>query len=234
MSYCVNCGVELGEGTKVCPLCQTPVVNPRDLEPREVKPFFATRQEKIQPVSKRSMALLLTSMFASVAVCCGLLNLALRPDLMWSLYAAGAAVMLWIFFVPPLIWRNMTLPVKTFLNMGAVALYVLLIALETRGMDWYMELALPILFTGAVLVLVICDFVRDGKHSLLTSSVAVLIGVGLQCGMIEFVVDRYVRGTWQPGWSLIVVAVCIGLSVPLIVVRSVSSLREEARRRFHV
>ena len=29
MSYCVNCGVELDSTASFCPLCRTPVVNPR-------------------------------------------------------------------------------------------------------------------------------------------------------------------------------------------------------------
>ena len=32
MSYCVNCGVELDASAKECPLCNTPVLNPRELE----------------------------------------------------------------------------------------------------------------------------------------------------------------------------------------------------------
>ena len=28
MSYCVNCGVKLADSEPVCPLCQTPVINP--------------------------------------------------------------------------------------------------------------------------------------------------------------------------------------------------------------
>ena len=30
MSYCVNCGVELERNAGECPLCNTPVVNPRE------------------------------------------------------------------------------------------------------------------------------------------------------------------------------------------------------------
>ena len=29
MSYCVNCGVELDNTVKQCPLCDTVVINPR-------------------------------------------------------------------------------------------------------------------------------------------------------------------------------------------------------------
>ena len=31
MSYCVNCGVELDASSRECPLCNTPVINPREL-----------------------------------------------------------------------------------------------------------------------------------------------------------------------------------------------------------
>ena len=31
MSYCVNCGVELEASLKACPLCHTPVINPKQI-----------------------------------------------------------------------------------------------------------------------------------------------------------------------------------------------------------
>lgn len=39
MSYCVNCGVELGKGLKKCPLCGTKVINPAALKKEEGEPF---------------------------------------------------------------------------------------------------------------------------------------------------------------------------------------------------
>lgn len=234
MSYCVNCGVELGKGVKTCPLCNTPVINPNELEIPAQQPFFPTRQEKIQPVSKRELAVLLSTMFASVAVCCGLLNLALRPDLLWSLYAVGAAAMLWIWFVPPLLWRKMPFLFKVFVNLCAVSLYVLLIALASGGMHWYVRLALPILLSAVVVSLVACYLLKGSKRSVLTSIVIVLLGIGIFSGAVEFCIDRFLLHAWTPSWSLVVLAVCVGFSVPLIVVRCVPSLREEARRRFHL
>lgn len=234
MSYCVNCGVKLNDDAVVCPLCGTPVIHPGKAWTPKNKPFFATRQEKIQPVSQKELALLLTAMFASVSICCGLLNLALRPDLWWSLYAVGAALMLWIFFVPPLLWRKMPVLLKTFVNLCAVAFYVLLIALASGGLNWYFKLALPILFTATLLVLLLCDLMRERRRSILTSMVLVMLAVGILCMAVELFVDRFLEGCWSPGWSLIVLAVCVGLSVPFAVIRWVPSLREEVRRRFHL
>ena len=51
---------------------------------------------------------------------------------------------------------------------------------------------------------------------------------------VEYCMDRFFRAAWQPTWSLVVVVICIGLIIPLRIVRRVPSLREEARRRFNM
>ena len=49
MSYCVECGVKLEQSLKICPLCQTPVVNPNELitasNSNNVGPFASTKGE---------------------------------------------------------------------------------------------------------------------------------------------------------------------------------------------
>ena len=55
---------------------------------------------------------------------------------------------------------------------------------------------------------------------------------GLMALGVEYCMDRFFRAAWQPTWSLVVVVICVGLIIPLRVVRRVPSLREEARRRF--
>ena len=69
MPYCVHCGVELDATATFCPLCHTPVLDPAQ-PPDTVspKPFPAQRGE-VAPVAKQELALLVTAMLASVAVC---------------------------------------------------------------------------------------------------------------------------------------------------------------------
>ena len=232
MSYCVNCGVELGEGTKACPLCGTPVQNPAAPFNPEAKPYYTTKKEQIPQVSKKGSALVISSMLASVAICCGLLNLVLKPDYPWSFYAVGASVMLWIFLVPPLLWRKIPFLLRVFTNMCAMALYVWVIALASGGTDWYVHLALPILLAAAAIGIFVCWVMR--KHSRLSFLITALVGIGLFCEIVEIFVDRYLHGHWEPAWSLIVGAVAVGLAAPFIVIRMVPSFREEARRIFHL
>ena len=100
MSYCVHCGVELDPTAEFCPLCHTPVQNPVQPVDRESPKPFPTERQEVPLAAKWELAVLISAMLASAAVCCGILNIFLRAGL-WSLYIIGAAVMLWIFLVPP-------------------------------------------------------------------------------------------------------------------------------------
>ena len=234
MSYCVNCGVELDPTARACPLCHTPVVNPNQPVDASLPPPFPSRREEVQPVSKRELALLLSAMLGSVAVCCGVLNLFFvhsgRP---WSLYVIGAAAMLWIWLVVPLVLRQMPLWLRLGLDACAVGVYVYLISIDLHGLDWYLGLALPIILTGGAIVMALGLVLSTGR-SILTSVTLIIGAVGLFIVGIEFFVDRWLTGTYQPGWALGVAAVCVALMVPLIIVRRRPALRDEVRRRFHM
>lgn len=234
MSYCVNCGVELNPAARECPLCRTPVLNPRCPVDADAPSFFPTRREEVAPVSRREAALLLTAMLLSVAICCTLLNLVFYSDVWWSFFIGGAMAMLWVWFVPPLLSRKLFIWVRLTLDVLAVGVYILLIAIALDGMDWFVGLALPIVAAGVLVIPVLYWIIRTRRCSLLVSAVLVLLALGLFAVLTEFLCDRYLKGVWLPGWSMVVLASCVGLSIPLIIVRRVPSLREEARRRFHM
>ncbi len=235
MSYCVNCGVELDGTAHACPLCQTPVMNPRQPVDTFSPPPFPTRRKEVPPVSKRILAVLLSAMLASAAVCCGVLNLVLKPELHWSVFVIGAAIMVWIWLVPPLLLRGIPLPVRLLLDIVAVGLYVYLISRDVRGgTGWFLGLALPIILTGGAVVLFLGLVLQNGKRSILSGITIVIGAAGAVSFFAELFVDRWLYQCWTPEWSLIVVTICAALIVPLIIVRRVPSLREEARRRFHM
>ena len=234
MSYCVNCGVELDKTASACPLCHTPVRNPNQPVDRTSPPPFPAERGEVAPGSKRELALLLTAMLACVAVCCAVLNLFLPAKRIWSLYIIGAVLMLWLWLVPPLLARGMPLLLRLGIDTTAIAVYVLLIAIDLDGAGWYRALALPIILTGGACALFLGLTLGISKRSILTSVTLILGTTGVFLLGVEFFVDRFCTGTWDPGWSLVVMTICAALIIPLLVVRRVPSLREEARRRFHM
>lgn len=127
------------------------------------------------PASKAELAILVSSMLASVAVCCGLLNLVLRSGHIWSLYVIGAAAMLWVWLVPPLLLRTMHLYLRLSADVLAVALYVFLISVDLDGSAWYWHLALPIiLLLGAALLFL--GFMMGARPRSTLSRITLVIG----------------------------------------------------------
>ena len=152
-----------------------------------------------------------------------------------SIFAAiGAAAMLWVFVVPPLLWRKLPLTAATLLDGLAIGLYVLLIAWEVDGLDWYLHLALPATVLLAVILLVQGLLFQRRQMSILSTLAVVIAAVAVFVMGLELLGDLYFHGAWGPSWSLVVLIVAVGLEIPLMVVRRVPGLRREARRRFHM
>lgn len=195
---------------------------------------FPTRRGEVAPAAKQEVALLITAMLASVAVCCGVLNLFLRADRTWSLYVIGASAMLWLWLVPPLLARGMHLLLRLLLDIAAVALYVYLISVDLNGGDWYLGLAAPIILWGGAILLLLGLVLRVYRRSALTTLTILIGSIGVFVFGMEFFVDRWLHQLWSPSWSLVVLTICIRMVIPLIIIRRVPALREEARRRFHL
>ena len=160
MSYCVNCGVELDPGAARCPLCGTPAWKPDPDAPS----YFPTKPAEVPPASRRAAAALLTAMLASVSLCCGVLNLLLPTERPWSLYVIGAAVMLWIWFVLPMLARRIPIFFRLTADVAAVGVYVFLISIDLSGGAWFRGLALPILGWACVLVFLLSFLLRGGRR----------------------------------------------------------------------
>ena len=116
----------------------------------------------------------------------------------------------------------------------AIAVYVSLIAVDLDGWGWYLHLALPIILLLGALFLFWGLTMGQRKRSTLSSIALVIGSSGVFTLGVEGLIDGYLHGSWSPSWSLIVLAICVILLIPLIVIRRVPSLREEVRRRFHM
>ena len=75
---------------------------------------------------------------------------------------------------------------------------------------------------------------RVYRRSALTTLTILIGSIGVFVFGMEFFVDRWLHQLWSPSWSLVVLTICIGMVIPLIIIRRVPALREEARRRFHL
>ena len=75
MSYCVNCGVELQAAAERCPLCNTIVINPNELEKKkDVQAPFPSEKGQVETVKRKDIGILITAILAATAGICGIFN----------------------------------------------------------------------------------------------------------------------------------------------------------------
>ncbi|MBR6628203.1 MAG: hypothetical protein IKL04_09580 [Lachnospiraceae bacterium] len=232
MSYCVNCGVELHASAATCPLCNTPVINPRQPHISKHTPY-ATEKGQVADVDKTDMIILLTTVLASTALICALLNLFVFNQNRWSLAVIGACAILWVMFVPGLINRKISVYFSILLDGIIVVVYLFMLIFMVDRDEWFWGMGLPItvLTTLVIMALVFC-YNKLPKGTLARglyffSCVAVLV-TGL-----EIIIDLHKEGSIWLTWSLLVGTICMLIDIVIITLLSRRGLREMVRKRLH-
>ena len=232
MSYCVNCGVELADSEKRCPLCDTEVINPK--KPwREPESFPYPRH--LEPVRERanrvffaSVASLILCVPAAVTLLCDLL-----PDgeLTWSGLVAGALALVFVWFLVPLYCRRYYLLRLIALDCAAALAYLKLIEYAVRG-HWFLPVGMPITVGVSALVLLCALALRNRRRlSAGVRAACVLMAVSAATLWIDLVVRRAVHGVWGVGWSLYVLPPCAALAAVCILLSRHKHFREELHKR---
>lgn len=233
MSYCVNCGVELHPTANKCPLCNTKVINPNcPVDQTSPTPYPNTRGQ-VDTVSKSDSIILLSAIFGSTALACGLLNIFILKQNVWSVYIIGACIMLWICIVPALAICKLPYYVNLLLDGAAVSIYIYLISLQFPESDWFMRFAFPIVAILDMLLILFVYCRRTISSSILVSGIYLCIGIGIYCVFIDFMIHLYFFNESAISWSAIVLSCCVVTSIVLITIVTRSKLRDEVRRRVH-
>lgn len=242
MSYCVNCGVELDASLKECPLCNTPVINPRELKRQPEKGIlrdertqasFPEEKGQVETANKKDFGLLLSMVVLATAVTCGILNVLVFTDSLWSLAVVGACVILWVIMIPVVIYTKLSIYISLLLDGGAVALYLYMLTFLTGSTEWFPGLGLPItlLVTGVSEILTLC--ISKLPRSFLTVALYLFTAIGLLCVGLEIMIGYYLAKEIALSWSAVVLTVCVILDIALITMLSRRRLRNEVRRRLH-
>lgn len=218
---------------KECALCNTPVINPKELVPKYGKTPFPTQKGQVETVKRKDMGILLTTVVLATAVTCGLLNAFVFTGALWSLAVIGVFAILWVMLVPAVIYTKLSVYAYLLLDGVAVMVYLYLLAFMMKSYDWFWGLGLPIvvLVTCILEILTLC--IRKLPRSFLTTALYVITAIGMLCGGLECMIDSYIRGEINIHWSAVVITVCIIVDIAIITMLSRRRLRNEVRRRLH-
>lgn len=233
MSYCVNCGVELDKTAHTCPLCQTQVYNPKQaVDFHSPTPYPRTKGE-LEILKKRDSAIVTSVVLGSTALACGLLNLLVFHNGLWSLYIIGACLLLWIYSIPFLIYSKLPIYISIFLDGIAAAMYCGIVAFQFPGQGWYQNIALPIIILSTILIEVFAIYLKMFKNSILSKACLFFAEVAVLCAGIELFIDFHQKKAFSLSWSAVVLTCCAIIVAALATIIKQTRLRNEVRRRAH-
>lgn len=233
MSYCVNCGVELDATAKSCALCNTPVYNPNEIEKKNLKTPYPVETGQVEKVKRKDMGILLSIVFLTTAITCGLLNGFVFSGTRWSLAVIGVCVILWVIMIPVVIYTKQPIYVSLLYDGLAIAGYLYMLTFMVKRDDWFWGLGLPIVVLVTVLVEAVTFALRKLPKSFLTNSLYIITAIAIFCPGLELLIDRYQGKELMIGWSAVVLTVCIIVDIAVITMLSLRRLRNAVRRTLH-
>ena len=231
MSYCVNCGVELEASLRECPLCHTPVVNPKEAGKTVPPSPYPTDRGQVEEVKRKDLGILLSVVLSATAVTCLLLNLLVFNRSLWSLLVIGICICLFVFTFPMVYSRKM--PLSLLADGAAVAVYLYMIAYLTPSTAWFWQLGLPIVLLVILNTEIFTFLARLVPFSLLSGALCLFIEIPLFCAALEVMIRRMLSAPIRLTWSAVVLTVCVIIDVALITILVKKRLRNEVRRRLH-
>lgn len=229
--YCVNCGVELKDSERVCPLCKTLVFHPELPLPQGEKPY----PEYVAPVRRfnRFGALfVLTFLFLIPAVITLLIDLKINGRVVWSGYVIGGLIVGYVACVLPFWFRHPNPVIFVPCACVAAMLLLLYICLATGG-RWFLPLAFPISGIATLLitaVIALLKYLKKGK-------LYVFGGAFIALGGFSILIEMFITITFKTRfvfWSIYPFIACLLAGMLLIIIAVCKPLRSTLDKRFFI
>jgi len=202
MTLCVNCGVELDEGMKICPLCGK---DPEKKEEQEQVPGIYPSD--IIQLEKKENRRYLWELSGIIAFCgiavCTILDLLTGKGLNWSLFSDVSITAAWVILTLYLFAYKRVLTIVA-LQMLTILTALFFIDLIATGREWFFPVGLPVTVTGFILagtVIVLYNAFHLKGLNIIASALVALSGY---CIATEIIFDIYRNGFVDLQWSLIV------------------------------
>jgi len=235
MPYCVNCGVELNQNARKCPLCATIVVHPARLEQENVR--AADDPKPIDDIGAfdKKLWIKLVSIILAVPV---LLTLAIDGVLMdgisWSLYVAASLLLVWVWMTSPFYCKPNCYGIWITINAVALLVYLFFVEFMSGTLGWFLPLALPVTVSLYISVLLLTRLIRRKIIRELQIPALVILTMGFLSMVINASISLYKLGKIQLGWSLLILIPAMAIAAIGFVLQGRRWIVEELKHWFRI
>jgi hypothetical protein len=211
MVICVNCGVELDDGLKICPLCgKDPGKKEEQVFDSGNSPSGIIQLQRIE--NKRELWELSGIIAFSGIAICTIIDLIVNRGLWWSLFSDISISAAWMILTlfQFAYKRILTTVILLMLTILAALFFIDLIG---TGREWFLPLGLPVTvaaFIVAETIIILYKLAQLKGLNLIAAALMVLSGFFI---ITEIILDKYVFGTVNIRWSIIVAVSILPVSL---------------------
>ena len=218
MSYCVNCGVELGASEKRCPLCGVEVINPAERFDTSAETPFPHDVEKVRHrVVRVTAARVFSLLMAIPLVSILLVDLIQDGALTWSLIPTAAIVFVFLAFVFPCLFEKPC--VWMFLLFGVIETVLLLFVLNViLGGNWLWLFAMPITLLCGAAVIGAYLMLRSRRASLALKIIVILLILMVFVLVLQMLIELHLHHRIRFDWSVYAAIPCALLSIVTLII----------------
>ena len=188
MSYCVNCGVELEKNCRECPLCDTPVINPREKISND-KSVYPDELIIPKSLSKKYVVFVLTMILLIPNIVLLLLNVFILDSHIIS-YVIGGFAVAWIWFLFPFLWKKQIPVISVAVDAIALLVYLYMFSFYGDENGWFKSIVLPVV----IALWAICNmfiFWLKKRRSKPLIAIAVLGAVSVMSFVVEICMRNF-------------------------------------------
>ena len=230
MSYCVNCGVKLKKSEKVCPLCNTKVINPNIIND-DYKPGYSSLVEEYNKINVKFLCKLITDILLVVASVTVLCDFIISKNLTWSIYVVASILYLdsKLTFV---LFKKKFIPLLIELLSTEGLLFI--IAYLNNGLHWFLYLVCPFIFIiWLYIILCIFNFSKKKFNFLRRFSLA-FASISVVLLVIEGCIDLFKDEKIIFNWSIYAVLPIAIVSILIFIFSYNKKLIDEIKQRIFI
>jgi hypothetical protein len=232
MNLCSNCGVELEEGLKQCPLCGKNLSDKSDEKaetlnyPSDI--IHLHKRENRKQIWELSGIIA----FSGIAVCT-IVDLVIGKGIKWALFADVSIFSAWIFLT--FILHKFRKSWMLITGLSATVLFMLLMFdIISPQANWFVPVALPITLAAVFFVSIIVILFRVARFRGFNILAIIFLSVAGFCVITEAVLDNHIRGYVDLHWSLLAAISILPISLILLFVHYRMKKGNKLDSYFHV
>lgn len=229
--YCINCGVELADSEKKCPLCGTVVFHPELSRPEAQPPYPKDRPIAPETVNRSGALFVISMLFALAAAIVLLCDWQVNRQVLWSGYAAGAIVLAYVLLILPMWFMRPNPVIFLPIDFAATALYLWYINYATGG-SWFLSFALPVTGAACLGVTGAAALLRYLRRGYLFIIGGTLILSGAFMVLVEYLLNLSFHLHEGFNWSFYPLASGVILGLMLIIIGICPPLRQSLHKKF--